>query len=61
MEKYFNAPVYLTIEEPGSEAAFLIVPIEPGEVKVYDSKLSVIDERRFTQEDINNNVFCILV
>jgi len=55
--KIFYAPVYLTIEEPGSEAAFLVVPVEPGEVKVYDSKLNIIDERRFTEEDVNNNVF----
>ena len=55
--RMFYAPVYLTIEEPGSAAAFVIVPIEPGEVKVYDSRFNIIGERTFTQEDIDKNIF----
>jgi len=46
--KIFYAPIYLTIEEPGSAAAFVVVPIEPGEVKVYDSKFNIIDEKIYT-------------
>ncbi|MFQ6095719.1 MAG: hypothetical protein ACE5NN_06215 [Candidatus Bathyarchaeia archaeon] len=55
--RIFYAPIYLTIEEEGSAAAFVVVPIEPGEVTVYDSKFNVVGEKTFSQADIDNKVY----
>ena len=55
--KLFYAPVYISIEQDGAASAFIVVPSEPGEVTVYDSKLNVVDEKAFTQADVDDKAY----
>lgn len=56
--KLFYAPEYLTKEEPGNRtAAFIVIPLEPGKVTVYNIALEVVAERTFTSEDVANMAY----
>ncbi len=50
--KVFFAPIAVTLEEAGRTAAFIIIPLEEGEVKIYDKDLNVIATHSFTESDV---------
>jgi hypothetical protein len=49
--KLFYAPEAVTFED-GRSAAFIVVPLQAGEVKVYDGDLNTIATHSFTDSDV---------
>jgi len=55
--KLFYAPVSVTFEAAGRTAAFIAVPLEEGEVKIYDKDLNVMATHSFTASDVSDRHF----
>jgi len=55
--KLFYAPLAVTLEEAGRTAAFIAVPLEEGEVRVYDKNLNVIATHSFTASDVSDRKY----
>jgi hypothetical protein len=51
--KLFYAPVAVTFP-PGRTTAFIVVPLEEGQVKIYDKNLPVIATHSFTASDVSD-------
>ncbi|MFQ6095134.1 MAG: hypothetical protein ACE5NN_03215 [Candidatus Bathyarchaeia archaeon] len=55
--KLFVTPATLAVDEPGAEEVLIIVPIEPGKVSVYDTKMNLLAEKEFSQADVDNKEY----
>lgn len=55
--KLFYAPLAVTLEEHGRTAAFIAVPIEEDEVRVYDKNLNAIATHSFTTSDVSDRKY----
>jgi len=52
--RLFYAPIAVSFEEAGRTGAFIVVPLEEGEVKVYDKELNLIATRSFGASDVED-------
>jgi len=52
--RLFYAPIAVSFEEAGRTGAFIVVPLEEGEVKVYDKELSLIATHSFSASDVED-------
>ncbi len=50
--RLFYAPVAVTLEESSRTAVLIILPLEEGQVKIYDKDLNVIATQSFTASDV---------
>ena len=55
--KLFFCPAYISWFERGISASLIIVPLEPCEVVIYDNSLNEVAKKKFTENDVSNNVF----
>ena len=55
--KLFLTPATLAVDEEGAEEVLIIVPIEPGKVTIYDSKMNPLAEKQFSQADIDGKEY----
>jgi len=55
--KLFYTPLTLTLEDEARAAIFIVLPLEPGKVTVYDDSLNVIAERTFTESEVENGEY----
>jgi len=55
--KLFYAPVTVTFEATGRTAAFIVVPLEEGQVTIYDRDLNVIATHSFTASDVSDRKY----
>jgi len=55
--KLFYSPLTLTYKEEERAAVFIVLPLEPGKVTVYDDSLNVIAERTFTESEVEGGEF----
>ena len=55
--KLFVTPATLAVDEPGAEEVLIIVPIEAGQVSVYDNKMNLLAEKQFSQADVDGKAY----
>ncbi len=55
--KLFMGLTYVSVTESGSAGAFVVVPVEPCEVEVYDDKWNLVAKHKFTEEDVAEGRF----
>ena len=52
--KLFYAPVAVTYEQEGRTAVFIVLPLEEGQVKMYDREMNVIATHSFSASDVQD-------
>jgi len=52
--RLFYAPLAVTLEEAGRTAAFIVIPLEEGEVRIYDRDLNMKATHSFTASDVED-------
>jgi hypothetical protein len=55
--KIFVTPLTLSAEQEGRTAAFVVLPLEACEVKVYNKDLGLIASRSFTTDDVSKKSY----
>jgi len=55
--KLFVVPAFLSLDEPGATVMLIIVPLEAGEVKVYDESLREMLSHTFSDSDVTQMKF----
>jgi len=53
----FYAPIAVTFEEAGRTGAFIVIPLEEGQVKIYDKDLNMIATNSFTASDVEERKY----
>jgi len=51
--RLFYAPLAVTFDDPGRTAAFIAIPLEEGQLKIYDKSLNQIVTHSFTASDVD--------
>ena len=52
--RLFYAPVSVTFQDVGRTAAFIVVPLEEGQVTIYDGNLNTMATHTFTETDVSD-------
>jgi len=52
--RLFYAPIAVSFEEAGRTGAYIVVPLEEGEVKVYDKELNLLAAQSFSASDVED-------
>jgi len=52
--RLFYAPLAVTLEEAGRTAAFIVIPLEEGEVRIYDRDLNMRTTHSFSASDVED-------